>query len=103
MLKDNALLHPLAEDSFPNRDGLTKILNGVHVSYESVRKLLILLVFYRFWVNKALAKGHYTAGYGDADRCLSLINDCLTEAGYPMLYPGTVYWKQIPMPFMIPE
>ncbi len=39
ILKDNELLHPLAEDSFPDRGGLNKILNGIHASYESVRKL----------------------------------------------------------------
>ena len=91
ILKDNELLHPLAEDSFPDRDGLNKILNGKHVSYERVRKLLILLVFYKFWANKALCSNHYVAGYGDADRCISTINDNLVDAGYPMLYPGNPY------------
>lgn len=91
ILKDNELLHPLAEDSFPDRDGLNKILNGEHVSYERVRKLLILLVFYKFWANKALGSHHYEAGYGDADRCISTINDNLVDAGYPMLYPGNPY------------
>lgn len=91
ILKDNELLHPLAEDSFPDRDGLNKILNGEHVSYERVRKLLILLVFYKFWANKALGSNHYEAGYGDADRCLATINDNLVDAGYPLLYPGNPY------------
>lgn len=91
ILKDNELLHPLAEDSFPDRDGLNKILNGEHVSYERVRKLLILLVFYKFWASKALGSNHYEAGYGDTDRCISTINDNLVDAGYPMLYPGNPY------------
>lgn len=91
ILKDNELLHPLAEDSFPDRDGLNKILNGIHVSYERVRKLLILLVFYKFWANKELCSNHYAAGYGDADRCISTINDNLVDAGYPILYPGNPY------------
>lgn len=91
ILKDNELLHPLAEDSFPDRDGLNKILNGEHVSYERIRKILILLVFYKFWASKALGNNHYEAGYGDADRCISTINDNLTDAGYPLLYPGNPY------------
>lgn len=91
ILKDNELLHPLAEDSFPDRGGLNDILNGIHVSYERVRKLLILLVFYKFWANKALCSNHYAAGYGDADRCISTINDNLVDAGYPILYPGNPY------------
>lgn len=91
ILKDNELLHPIAEDCFPDRDGLNKILNGEHVSYERVRKILILLVFYKFWANKALSQWHYEAGYGDTDRCISMINDHLTEAGYPALYMGNPY------------
>ena len=91
ILIDNELLHPIAEDSFPDRGGLNKILNREHVSYERVRKLLILLVFYKFWANKALCSNHYVAGYGDADRCISTINDNLVDAGYPMLYPGNPY------------
>lgn len=91
ILKDNVLLHPLAEASFPDRDGLNKILIGTHVSYERVRKLLILLVFYKFWGNKALQNHNYKAGYGDNERCVSVIDNHLVDAGYPMLYPGNPY------------
>ena len=91
ILKDNKLLHPLAEDSFPDRDGLNKILIGEHVSYERVRKMLILLVFYKFWANKALSNNSYEASCGDTDRCISIINDNLIDAGYPMLYWGNPY------------
>lgn len=91
IFKDNALLHPLAEDSFPDRDGLTKILRGEHVSYERVRKILILLVFYSFWAEKAVKNRSYGAEYGDTDRCILEINNHLTDAGYPMLYPGNPY------------
>ena len=91
IIKDNELLHPLAEDCFPDRDGLNKILNGEHVSYERVRKMLILLTFYRFWANKALMNQHYKTGYDDANRCIFTLNDNLIEAGYPTLYPGNPY------------
>ena len=91
LLRDNGFLHPLAEASFPDRDGLTKILRGEVLSHERVRKLLILLAFYRFWAGKALKQGDYEAGYGDADRCLASLNDYLTEAGFPALYPGNPY------------
>ena len=91
IFRDNQLLHPLAEDSFPDRDGLNKILNDGHVSYERVRKMLILLVFYKFWVSKALYHNHYEAGYKDADECIAYINDILMDVGYPMLYVGNPY------------
>lgn len=91
ILKENPFLHPFAEESFPDRDGLTKILNGEHVSYERVRKIMILLVFYRFWAGRALRENSYSAGYGDAKRCLASMDDFLTGAGYPALYPGNPY------------
>lgn len=91
MLNGNELLHPLAEDSFPDRDGLTKILNGEHVSYERVRKLLILLKFYQYYVKKALEKCSYEVPEDEAGRCIAKINDELNASNYPMLYPGNPY------------
>lgn len=91
VLKDNELLHPIAEDSFPDRDGLNKILKGNHLSYERVRKILILLIFYKFWAGKALEQNNYSAGYGEADRCRANMNAFLTDAGYPLLYAGNPY------------
>lgn len=88
ILKDNALLHAWAEDSFPSRTGLEKILNGEHASEEMVHKTIILLVFYRFWVKSALRNHGYQARIGDTDRCICEINKYLIDAGYPELYPG---------------
>ncbi len=91
ILKDNKLLHPLAEEAFPDRDGLNKLLKGEHLSYERVRKIMIILVFYKFWAGKALSQNNYEAGYNDADRCRADIDNFLTEAGYPVLYAGNPY------------
>lgn len=91
MLKGNELLHPLAEDSFPDRDGLVKVLNGEHVSYERVRKLLILLNFYRYYVSRAIAKHSYEVDDDEADRCIATIDANLDASGYPALYPGNPY------------
>lgn len=91
VLEDNALLHPLAEDSFPDRDGIEKVLHGTHISYERVRKMMILLVFYRFWAKRALKVNSYQAGDRDAERCITEINDNLQIAGYATLYPGNPY------------
>lgn len=91
ILKENELLHPLAEEAFPDRDGLNKILKGEHLSHERVRKIIILLVFYKFWAGKALVQKNYEAGYNDADRCRANIDNFLTEAGYPLLYAGNPY------------
>ncbi len=93
LLKDNKLLHPLAEDSFPDRQGLEAILRGKHKSDELVRKTLILLVFYRFWTSLSVKKksGIYCADSRDSERCYGEINHYLVDAGYPTLYVGNPY------------
>lgn len=93
ILKDNKLLHSLAADSFPDRDGITKILNKEHVSNERTRKIIILLSFYVFWITLALDRndGSYEAKGEDADRCQSQINHLLVDSGYEELYPGNPY------------
>lgn len=88
ILKDNELLHAWAEDSFPSRVGLEKILNGEHASEKLVHKTILLLVFYRFWVKSALRIHSYQAKNGDTYRCTCEINKYLMDAGYPELYPG---------------
>ena len=42
-------LHDSAQDSFPDRQGIELILRGEIVSYERVRKWLVLLTFYTYW------------------------------------------------------
>ena len=91
ILEDNNLIHPLAENCFPDRNGLTYILAGKHVSHERVRKILILLAFYKFWVSKALENKSYGAGYENDSRCICEINAVLEEAGYAELYYGNPY------------
>lgn len=84
-------LHDSAQDSFPDRQGIDRILRGEHVSYERVRKWLILLTFYTFWAKKAIDKGNYEANTGDADRCITSMNQHLIDSGYPELYVGNPY------------
>jgi len=84
-------LHDDVQDSFPDRQGIDLILRGEHVSYERVRKWLVLLTFYTYWAKKALAKGDYEALSGDADRCIAEMNRFLIDCGYPELYVGNPY------------
>ena len=78
-------------DSFPSRQGIEKLLRGQHVDYEIVRKWLILLSFYDFWCRLALRKGNYYADADSEERCHSVIDQHLTDAGYMELYPGNPY------------
>lgn len=93
VLKDNELLHPLAEDSFPDRQGLEAILRGEHKSNELVRKTMILLVFYKFWVMRILKEENRYAQADPVDtgRCHAEINHYLLDSGYPVLYAGNPY------------
>lgn len=91
ILRDNELINPLAADAFPDRDGLNKILGGEHVSYERVRKLMIFLLFYRYFAGNAIKSGSYAATEDDGRRCISVINSNLVDANYPRLYAGNPY------------
>ncbi len=84
-------LHVDAQDSFPDRQGIDKILRGEHVSYERVRKWLVLLSFYTYWAKKAVTKGNYGADPGDDGRCITSMNQFLIDSGYPELYIGNPY------------
>ena len=84
-------LHKGAADCFPDRQGIDKILRGEKVSYERMRKWLILLSFYTFWARLALEKKSYSAQYGDEGRSISSMNHFLVGSGFPELYPGNPY------------
>ena len=84
-------LHADVQDSFPDRQGLQKILSGKVVSYERVRKWLVLLSFYCFYARYAVERKHYRAQEEDAKRCLAYMNNFLVGAGYPELYLGNPY------------
>ena len=93
IMRNNELIHPLVEDSFPDRDGLEKVLNGKHVSEERVRKLLILVVFYWYWVKKELESRSLVINPSSADYqdFIALVNRTLGDSNYPELYAGNPY------------
>ena len=93
LLENSALLPTLAEDSFPDRNGIEMIIKGKHVSHERIRKTLILLEFYTYWANATVAHKNalWESTETDAERCIDKINRYLIEAGYSELYPGNPY------------
>ena len=84
-------LHEQVRDSFPDRQGIDLILRGEHVSYERVRKWLVLLTFYTYWAKRALVTGSYEAMPDDGERCIAEMNRYLIDCGYPELYVGNPY------------
>ena len=93
VLVDNSLLPPLAEANFPDRNGIEKIINGSHVSPETIRKLMILLEFYVFWAEQIVKSKNpfHESTAVDAERFMAKADRYLVEAGYPALYHGNPY------------
>ncbi|MDO4650664.1 MAG: hypothetical protein Q4B26_18670 [Eubacteriales bacterium] len=96
-LTGNDAIHPIAESVFPDRDGIEKVLHGEHVSYERIRKILILLLFYKFWIEIALENAEDGEEFpyediGDNEqRFAAYINDELSDVGLQVLYEGNPY------------
>lgn len=87
-------LFPLNSDyCFPSRQSIDKLLRGETGDNEQLRKMLIFLVFYSYWVKLGIKKNDAfcTAQYGDSIRCLNTINKRLLDADYPSLYAGNPY------------
>lgn len=87
-----ARMHSHIQDCFPSEQGIERILRGDHsVSYETIRKWLVLLAFYSFWAKRAVSRGDYGIRPGDRERCFASVNGYLTDAGYSKMYEGNPY------------
>ena len=93
IFKNNQMIHPYVSNVFPSRQTLENILRGEHVEYEAIRKMLIFLLFYKFWVTLKINKQNdtYYKEEHDEVRCFHMINKYLVELGYPTLYVGNPY------------
>ncbi len=97
VLAGNEAIHPIAESVFPDRDGIEKVLHGEQVSCERIRKILILLLFYRYWMETVLdnaARGEefpYEISGDEHERFAAYMNDELTDVGLQELYEGNPY------------
>ncbi len=94
ILENQTFMHEFAYDNFPTRQSIEKILRGESTQHDLIRKTLILLVFYQFWINTALTRGGrktYEAGPNDRERCLAELDQYLLDAGFPEIYAGNPY------------
>lgn len=93
VLSSNALMPLNASYCFPSQHSIDKVLRGEQGENEIVRKILILLIFYKYWVEKIVENGDifYEAKRRDAAECLETIDQYLLDAGYPALYAGNPY------------
>lgn len=72
--------------NFPSKNTISNILNNKNSSYESLRKCLILLKFYCFWI-KLEINSHSFDSFNSYDEFCDETNDLLNECGYAPLYP----------------
>ena len=93
ILSKNRLFPLNADYCFPSRQNIDKLLRGETGDNEQLRKMLIFLVFYTYWVKLCIKKddAFFTADYGDMTRCINTINNRLLDADYPKLYAGNPY------------
>ena len=94
ILENKTFMHQFASDNFPNRQSIEKILRGESTQNDLIRKTLILLAFYRFWMNTALSRTGvktYEAYENDRERCITEIDQYLLDAGFPEMYAGNPF------------
>lgn len=82
----------LIKDNFPLKMNLSKIKNGSPVSYDTMRKALIMLSFYSFFAKLFQGKDDlFCALEGDFTDFICETNDLLYSCGYPTLYVRNPY------------
>ena len=94
VLSDNKLMPLRADYCFPNRQNIEKLVRGELVAdHEIIRKIMILLVFYKYWAALGIGSdvAFYRAKITDCKKCLDNINNYLLDSGYPELYEGNPY------------
>lgn len=90
-LDKHIILPKAVKTNFPRKQRLSDLVNKPETlkSYDSIRKLLILLKFYHFWCFQLLHPAEEGCDLFDLYRDES--NALLTECGYEELYPGNPY------------
>ena len=94
VLSENKLMPLKAAYCFPSRQNIDKLIRGnFDGDYETIRKMLIFLVFYTHWAKLIISKNDafYSTKFSDSERCLDMINARLLDAGYLKLYAGNPY------------
>ncbi len=96
--KDTSIPY-IVRNNFPSKKTMSDILSedklSTSKSYDSIRKLIILLDFYRFWVNAKLNSETEYYKTLDEDKLTEIYieeaNNCLYDCGYEDLYAGNPY------------
>lgn len=86
----------IVRNNFPSKKTMSDILSeekiSVSTSYDSIRKMIILLDFFRFWLNVKLNIGYTDLAQSElAETYLDEANACLIKCGYEKLFPVNPY------------
>lgn len=95
-LKKDHKIPYIVRNNFPSKKTLSDVLSEEKVStsksYDSIRKVIILLDFYRFWVNAKLEGEQSQLNRNElANVYREEANNCLYNCGYNKLYDGNPY------------
>lgn len=93
---DKSSIPDIVKNNFPSRKTLSDVLSEDKIfqtkSYDSIRKLIILLYFYRFWCEIKISNQNedcYEVPLSDI--FIDEINDLLFSCGYEEIYAGNPY------------
>lgn len=95
-LKKNGQIPYVVRNNFPSKKIMSDILSegkiSISKSYDSIRKVLILLDFYRFWVNIKLNGNEQGLSHEELSQTYrDEADDLLYNCGYNELYDGNPY------------
>lgn len=86
----------IVRNNFPSKKTMSDILSeekaAVSTSYDSIRKMIILLDFFRFWISVKLKIGYTDLTQSElAETYQDEANACLIKCGYEELFPVNPY------------
>lgn len=95
-LKKNHQIPYVVRNNFPSKKTLSDVLShekmSTSKSYDSIRKAIILLDFYRFWISIKLDKEQFDMKKEDLSEIYrEEANDLLYSCGYHTLFDGNPY------------
>ncbi len=95
-IQNNIEIPYIVKNNFPSRKVISDILSeekiSVSKSYDSIRKMIILLDFYRFWLSVKLKIGYTDLTKEElVETYCEEADSCLYGCGYEGLYQGNPY------------
>lgn len=88
IVSDDGNFQKIILKNYPTKITFSNIFNNKHITFDMLRKSLVLLNFYTFWANIAINDNNSP---DNSIVFLDETNDMLIEAGMNRLYPGNPF------------